>query len=298
MLDQLLSRTVYLSRLRRAGARLRTFETNDGRLWPVYHTAPPPYQADQGVPVVFFHGFGNDGSTWLRFMPSLGGSRELAAPDLPGFGRHPLGKTENPTPRMYRSVVAELLRELTVRWGQPPIVVGKSMGGLVAGLLAGELPHLVRTLVLIDPAGIETPVTSPFWQQFREGRNLLLPTTPEEWDQMVDTLYHRRPRVPGFVRRQALRQITTNFSTYTRIFEGLLSEGYNPLGNRLSRIHCPVSVVWGAQDHVMDPSGIDVIREALPAASITMLNNCGHSPTRERPEALMRVLLDVIGRWG
>ena len=298
MLDHLLSWAYYLSRRRRAGARLSTIQTNDYRIWPVYQTAPPPYQVDPGVPVVFFHGFGNDGSTWLRFMAELGSSRELAAPDLPGFGAHPLDETEIPTPRWYRSVVAELLRELTVRWGQPPIVVGKSMGGLVAGLLAGELPHLIRTLVLIDPAGIETPVPSPFWQQYREGRNMLLPTTPEEWNQMVDTLYHRRPHVPGFIRRQALRQITTHFSTYKRVFEGLLSEGYNPLGDRLSRITCPVSVVWGAQDRVMDPSGIEVIRTALPAASITVLDNCGHSPTRERPEALMRVLLDVIGRWG
>ncbi|MFW5694468.1 MAG: alpha/beta fold hydrolase [Alkalispirochaeta sp.] len=298
MLDQLLSRAHNLSRRRRAGARVRTILTNDGRVWPVYHTVPPPYQVDLGVPVVLFHGFGNDGGTWLRFMPTLGGARELVAPDLPGFGGHPLGETENPTPRWYRSVVAELLRELTVRWGQPPIVVGKSMGGLIAGLLAGELPHLVRTLVLIDPAGIETPIPSPFWQQYREGRNLLLPTTSEEWDQMVDTLYHRRPRIPGFMRREALRQINTNYADYKRIFEGLLSEGYNPLGSRLSRIQCPVSVVWGAQDHVMDPSGVEVITAALPKASITVLNNCGHSPTRERPEELTRVLLDVLSRWG
>ncbi|MEX2443341.1 MAG: alpha/beta fold hydrolase [Alkalispirochaeta sp.] len=298
MLDHLLFRAYQLSRRRRAGARFRTVQTNDGRVWPVYHTVPPPYQVDLGVPLVLFHGFGNDGSTWLRFMPVLGGAREIAAPNLPGFGGHPLAETDNPTPRWYRSVVAELLRELTVRWGQPPIVVGKSMGALIAGLLAGDLPHLVRTLVLIDPAGIQTPVPSSFWQQFSEGRNRLLPTTPEEWDEMVDTLYHRRPHIPGFIRRQALRTITTNFATYKRIFEGLLSEGYNPLGDRLARIQCPVSVVWGAQDRVMDPSGIEVIRKALPSASVTVLDNCGHSPTRERPEELMRVLLDVISRWG
>jgi pimeloyl-ACP methyl ester carboxylesterase len=172
------------------------------------------------------------------------------------------------------------------------------MGGLIAGLLAGELPHLVRKLVLIDPGGIETPVRSPFWQQYSEGENRLLPTTPEQWDQMVDLLYYRRPHIPGFVRREALREITGHFATYKRVFEGLLSEGHNPLGDRLSKIQCPVSVVWGAQDRVMDPSGIEVIRRAIPSASVTILDNCGHSPTREQPEALMRILLEVLGRWG
>lgn len=298
MLDELLARAYQLARLRQAGARLRTVVTNDGRSWPVYHSVPPPYQADLGVPVVLFHGFGNSGSTWLRFMPALGGARELAAPDLPGFGGHPLGERDHPTPQWYQAVVAEFLREMTVRWGQPPIVVGKSMGAMIAGLLAGELPHLVRKLVLIDPAGIETPVPSPFWQRLSEGDNLLLPTTPEQWDDMVDILYHRRPHIPGFLRRQALRGMTTNYPTYRRIFEGLLSEGYNPLGDRLARIQCPVSVVWGAQDRVMDPSGVEVVRRHLPSASITILENCGHSPARERPEELIRVLLGVLSRWG
>jgi pimeloyl-ACP methyl ester carboxylesterase len=296
--DRLLSRAYRLVRKLNAGARLRTVATNDGRLWPVYHTLPPTYQVELGVPLVFFHGFGNDGSTWFPFMSALGATREVASPDLPGFGRHSLGPGETPTPDWYQNVTAELLRELTVRWGQPPIVIGKSMGGLIAGLVAGELPHLVRKLVLIDPAGIETPVSSPFWDSVARGENPLLPRDDREWDRMIDLLYYQPPRVPGFLRREALRSIVRNYETYQSVFEGLLSEGFNPLGDRLHRITCPVCVVWGAEDRVMDVSGVDVIRAAIPSASVHVLPRCGHSPARERSAELNRILTGVISRWG
>ena len=74
--------------------------------------------------------------------------------------------------------------------------------------------------------------------------------------------------------------------------------GYNPLGERLERIQCPVTVVWGAQDQVMDPSGLEVIRQALPRASVHVLRDCGHSPTRERPDELSRILVGVLSRYG
>jgi pimeloyl-ACP methyl ester carboxylesterase len=231
-------------------------------------------------------------------MSTFGATREVASPDLPGFGRHSLGRDETPTPGWYQEVTAELLRELTVRWGQPPIVVGKSMGGLIAGLVAGELPHLVRKLVLIDPAGIETPVSSPFWDSVATGENPLLPRDDGEWDRMIDLLYYRSPRIPGFLRREALRSISRNYDTYRSIFDGLLSEGFNPLGDRLHRITCPVCVVWGAEDRVMDVSGVEIIRAAIPSASVHVLPKCGHSPARERTAELNRILTDVISRWG
>lgn len=301
MPDRLLTHTFRFIQRQSAGARIRAVDTIDQRRWPVYHRPLPPQQVEQGVPVVLLHGFGNDGATWMPFFRVLGLSREVAAPDLPGFGRHPLwfdAAEGEPGPRWYRRVTAEFLRELTVRWGQPPIVVGKSMGGMIAGLVAGELPHLVRALVLIDPGGIETPQESEFWTAWRHGENLLLPRTRMEWDRMVAILYQRKPRIPEFMVRTALRSIASRREEYQRIFSALLSDGFNPLGDRLRRITCPVTVVWGAQDRVMDPSGVQVIRQALPEATAYVLPDCGHSPTREQPRALTDILFKVMNRYG
>ncbi len=287
----------YLQRLRN-GARLRYVTTDDGREWPVYHSRPEQTNMGEGVPIVFLHGFGNDGATWLPYFPLLGVRRELASPDLPGFGRHILADNEQLSPRWYSAVVSELLRELTVRWGQPPIVVGKSMGGLVGGLVAGEVPALVRALVLISPAGLEAPVVSDFWKEWSEGKNRLLPENHGEWDEMTRLMYHRPPRIPSFMARVALQSIASNRRRYERIFDGLMSEGYNPLGDALHRVTCPVTVIWGEEDRVMDPSGATIISERIPSADIHFIPECGHSPTRETPGEVNRILLRVLSRWG
>lgn len=297
-LEHLLLGLYRFSQRQKSGIKRRSIRTKDGRVWPVYHSRPVPETMNDGVPVVFLHGFGNDGTTWFPFFPLIGVRRELAGPDLPGFGRHLLSDKDAPTPDWYSAVVSEFLQEVTIRWGQPPIVVGKSMGGMVAGMVAGAVPNLVRSLVLIAPAGIETPVVSPFWNAWREGMNILLPATDEEWDRMTGILYSKRSAIPGFVRREALRSINTRRDDYERIFEGLLADGFNPLGDKLNRITCPVTVIWGGDDRVMDPSGVEVVRQALPRADIHVLPGCGHSPTRERPREVGDILLNVISRWG
>lgn len=279
--------------------QLRTVQTPDQRSWPVYHRRPAVSSIGcDGVPVVFFHGFGNDGSTWLPFFSLLGERREYVAPDLPGFGAHRLLPEDPATPRWYRGVAATFLQELIVRWGQPPIIVGKSMGGLIAGLVAGELPDLVRALVLIDPGGIETDEVSPFWQEWQKGRNMLLPANRSEWNEMKEILYRQPIRVPGFIRRYALHTIAKKRPTYERVFDALLSEGFDPLGTRLSRITCPVTVIWGKEDQVMSSTGAEKIRTALPNADIHYLSHCGHSPTREMPYRVQKILLDVFARYG
>lgn len=300
MPDRLLNRAYRLARQVRAGARRQRIEAANGEIWPVWLAPPQSVGRDStpGVPVVLFHGFGNDGSTWLPFFPALREMREVLAPDLPGFGAHALGEGVVASPRWYRGQSAHLLRALTVRWGQPPIVIGKSMGAMVAGLVAGELPDLVRALVLIDPAGIETPRVSPFWKEWQAGNNLLLPSGDDGWDAMIAMLYHRPPRVPGFVRRNAMRQLATRRPVLQKIFDELLIDGFNPLGERLSRITCPVTVLWGAHDRVMDPSGIEVVSRELPGAAVHVFPDCGHSPAREAPAKTLEIISHVLSRWG
>lgn len=282
----------------RAGVDRTTISTRDGRLWPI-RVAAPLRGRDLGVPVVLLHGFGNDGSTWVPFMRELAATRPVIAPDLPGFGRHALGDAVAATPSMYSAALASLLTELTISWGQPPVVIGKSMGAMVGGLVAAARPDLVRALMLIAPAGIRTPRISPFWEAWAaDGTNLLLPRDASMWHEMLRVLYYRPVRVPGFLRRTALATIRSQADHLHRLFDELLAEGYNPLGDRLDAIRCPVTVVWGAFDSIMDASGVDVVRQALPAADIRIVPACGHSPTRERPDEVRRALTSLLLRFG
>lgn len=290
------NRTIVRSR---AGARSREFRDHRERSWWIYHSRPPSTFSDPGVPIVFLHGYGNDGQTWLPFFPPFRHNRELVAVDIPGFGRSALLSGDDPTPAWYAARLSFLLQDFVVRWGQPPIIVGKSMGAMLAGMVAAQEPNLVRALLLVAPAGIMTPKASPFWDEWvGAGRNMLLPRDSNEFDELMGLLYERPARMPGFVRRVALHEIAAQRGHLQWIFERLLAEGYDPLGDRLFEIHAPTVLLQGESDRIVDPSGREIFQKRLPSARIRMIPGCGHSPTRERPEVVIGEIVDLLGRFG
>ncbi len=101
-----------------------------------------------GASMVLVHGLGGSAVNWLSVGPHLARRYRVVALDLAGFGK---------TPPIGTSVGVASQRELLDRFlasviGQPAIVVGNSMGGLVAMMEAAEAPSRVSHLVLAGPA--------------------------------------------------------------------------------------------------------------------------------------------------
>jgi pimeloyl-ACP methyl ester carboxylesterase len=106
--------------------------------------------AGEGKPVVLLHGRGGHLETWHRNVPALAANHRVIAIDLLGHGG-----TE---PRGDRYTVGELLDHVratldALRVG-PADLVGQSLGGWVAALLAERDACRVRRLVLVEPAGL------------------------------------------------------------------------------------------------------------------------------------------------
>jgi lipase len=97
-----------------------------------------------GSPVLAIHGITSSSRSWPLLAQEL--ERPVVAPDLRGRGRSnalpgPVGLVA------HADDCAAALRAVT---DQPAVVVGHSMGGFVATVLAAREPDLVRALVLVD----------------------------------------------------------------------------------------------------------------------------------------------------
>jgi pimeloyl-ACP methyl ester carboxylesterase len=101
-----------------------------------------------GPVLVLVHGLGGSHLNWDLLAPRLTGSARVIALDLPGFGRSEPGERPGSVP----ANVAVLARFLEQEVGEPVVLVGNSMGGMISILLTGERPDLVSGLVLLDPA--------------------------------------------------------------------------------------------------------------------------------------------------
>lgn len=99
--------------------------------------------------LVFLHGIGNSGRTWDEVAALLPNDCNIIIVDLLGFG-----DSQKPNWAVYdaRTQSRALLRTLlSLRVGKKVILVGHSMGGLVAIDFAKRYPAYVRSMILCSP---------------------------------------------------------------------------------------------------------------------------------------------------
>jgi pimeloyl-ACP methyl ester carboxylesterase len=101
-----------------------------------------------GPLVVLVHGLGGSHLNWDLIAPLLTPHARVLALDLPGFGRSEPGD-RRATVQANVAVLDRFLREVA---GEPVVLVGNSMGGMISLLETAAAPEFVRGLVLLDPA--------------------------------------------------------------------------------------------------------------------------------------------------
>ena len=113
--------------------------------------APTHYAFGHGPTIVMVHGLGSRIEHWLPVARRLARHHRVVLVELPGHGQ-----SELPTPFTLARVTEALDRELAGEDG-PVVLVGHSVGGLVAARVALHDPQRVRALVLV-----ETPLKPTF----------------------------------------------------------------------------------------------------------------------------------------
>ncbi len=100
-----------------------------------------------GPSVVFLHGVTGSAATYRWLHPEDVGGRRIVRIDLRGHGasEHASGSYRIPA---YTDDVAAVLRALG---GPPPVLVGHSLGGVIAWTIAQRYPELIEAAFLEDP---------------------------------------------------------------------------------------------------------------------------------------------------
>jgi len=100
-----------------------------------------------GATLVLLHGLGASGAVWQGVGRLLHPSLRLIAPDLRGHG-----ESDKPaTGYLLRDYASDVATLLTLQPISPVVLLGHSLGAVVATLVAAERPELVGKLVLVDP---------------------------------------------------------------------------------------------------------------------------------------------------
>src|SRR5262249_6777100 len=106
-------------------------------------------ETGSGRALVLLHGIGSQSASWLNQLETLQGYR-LIAWDAPGYGGSEFLKNEKPKASDYAEALHAFLDRLLLK---DVMIVGNSLGCLMAGAYAAAHPERVRSMILLDPAG-------------------------------------------------------------------------------------------------------------------------------------------------
>jgi pimeloyl-ACP methyl ester carboxylesterase len=249
-----------------------------------------------GEPLVLVHGAGTSGAIWRRVMAVLARERRVVAPDVPGYGGSPPAGPGFALEEVTERFVIEL-EEAGVPG--PYDLVGHSMGGAIAILLAAHHPERVRRVVLAAPAGLAAlpraaaMLLGRVAEPYAIARRTL--ASPLAGSALVRRLAlagvaHDGARVPP----EHARAVLASSAGATRIGPGLASAATADLRGALAVVQAPLGLVWGEHDPVIPRRRIEVIRGVRPEAPLRIVADTAHAPMLERPEAFCAAVEEVL----
>ena len=240
----------------------------------------------QGTPLLFVHGFPVSGAMWRLAVERLGDGWRCIVPDLRGHGQSSV--SEQVTIPRFADDLAELLDALDER--TPAVIIGLSMGGIIAFEFYRRHRQRVRALVLCDTrANADTPEGAArrealAQKALREGSRAVA-------DAMIDGVF-----APG-----AAPELKAHWHTVmAQTLPAGMAAAARALAQRpeslstLPQIDCPTLVVVGADDTLTPVESMREIHRLIRGSRLEVIPGAGHLPPVEQPDYFTRVLRSFL----
>ena len=264
-----------------------------------------------GEPALCVHGLAGSSRNWTDLIDLLRPRLDCEALDLPGFGDSP----PRPDRRYSIAALAQTVAAFIESRDHKVHLIASSLGGAVAVKLAATRPDLIRTLTLISPA---LPDPRPHLDQVHfavlslpgVGPRLLrkydaLPPENRVADVITtcfsDPSLFARARfaaeVAELARRDTLDHATAALiGTIRTLTADFFRKGRHTGWRDAARVTAPTLVIYGSDDHVVDPRLAGRAVRAFANSRIVVLPRTGHLAHMEHPAqvaAEIAIMLDA-----
>jgi pimeloyl-ACP methyl ester carboxylesterase len=257
-------------------------------------TACPAYdiRGSTGPVMLFLHGMGGDRNNFDPQIDHFAAHYRAVAWDAPGFGR------SRPWDDLSFAAMADAGAALLDRVEtDTAIIVGHSMGGMIALELAARHSDRLRALVLSGTSPAFGDPNGPWQQQFV--RESLAPV--ENGNRLTDHADALIRNVIGSDADPAGVQLAidsmarTPHDSYRKVLHNLIEFDRRDV---LPRITVPTLVIAGAEDTKSPPAMLERMAAKIPGARFVSLPRAGHLANLEQPgayNAAIERFLTMIG---
>lgn len=242
-----------------------------------------------GPDVVLLHGWGMNSDIWEDVVVDLSKSYRVTVVDLPGYGR-----SSNDVINPADSTLEKIAKQISDITPVDSIVVGWSLGGLVAIQMVLDYPDRVKKLVLVAsapqfvkddswPEGMDADVLDGFAGDLQEDyRNTVKrfiaiqaigsDNSREEQRIMRDRVFrHGHPQLAA-------------------LKGGLKILHETNLRPRLPELNCPVLLITGEHDSLFRRAAVEHTLSLIWNARLAMIKGAGHAPFLSHGEQFMQAL--------
>ena len=262
--------------------------------------------------MVCVHGLGGSLVNWAAVAPSLSETGRVLALDLAGFGRtrsHGRSTSVHDNQRLLHRFLSEIC-------GDPAILVGNSMGGLIAILQTAAHPETVAGVVLIAPAlpvGLaarpDPRVAGTFglYAVPAIGRSVVARRrSPHSAEKLVMALLRLCCADPSRVPRPVVEQhleLARERDDYPDVDAELIVAARSLLwvlarrraqASMIHDITVPVLLLHGDQDRLVPLASARTAAAANPTWRFVVARGVGHVPQLEVPEWTISQILDWL----
>jgi pimeloyl-ACP methyl ester carboxylesterase len=265
-----------------------------------------------GEPVfILLHGFGANVFTWHQVMEPLADYGRVIAYDRPAFGltERPLEWQEDENPYTQKSNIELLVGLMDALEIDQAILVGNSAGGTLGTAFTLAHPERVTALIQVDAAVYRTSPDSRFYDwliqtpQMNRIAPLILRLLPKGKDiNFMGTAINFMGKAwhdPSIVKEypEIMEGYLKPFSAdnwASAFWEYVKATKPPNFIDQLGQIHVPTLVTSGDDDQIV-PLDLSIrLSQDIPGATLAVLENCGHMPQEECPEAFMEAVDSFI----
>lgn len=237
-----------------------------------------------GPAIVFVHGFCQSSAYWAPTLDRVAGQGVRGyAVDLPGFG----ASAGQGGPYTMARLADALALQLDA-WGQDRIVLaGGSMGGVVAQHFALRHPQRVERLLLVATGGYTA--NAAFALEKADAMRVAA------WNEdtiapVVDGFFFQRPAAGKIAEYRKIAMSASQMAAA----EAARSNAANRSFDELASIRVPTMIIQGRHDRARTPEHGAEMRERIAGSVLEVIEDAGHTPQLEQPQAFYAVALPFL----
>lgn len=243
---------------------------------------------------LFIHGWGVSSVAWQLVSAPLEQWFTIKCIDLPGFGIH----VEN-CPTNYQ--LDQLVDQVALEVPTASLVVGWSMGGLVAIRLASRYPDKVKALCLVasNPCFIGKNTLHDNWPGI--DLQLIQPLT-------AAVLQNTKAAIARFLTIQAmgsefaradikwLKQVMADqpLANIKALLGGLAILQHSDLRRELLGLNLPITAIFGELDQLVPVKILSILAQQMPNFRYAILDKAAHAPFISHPQQFVQLFIELI----